>query len=65
MQEEIDKRVDLALNNREKEYVDSVYPYLDNVTKGMLGAKYKKPEKKPETLKELFVPMIQILKELT
>jgi hypothetical protein len=59
-EEEINKRIDLALTKKEEEYVASLYPRMESMYKGMLKP-YKTPETKPTTFKELFAPMFQII----
>ncbi len=63
-EEEINKRIDLALTKKEEEYVASLYPKMESMYKGMLKP-YKIPETKPKTFKELFAPMLKILDNMT
>lgn len=63
--EEIARQVDLALASKEKAYVQSWAPKFDQVYRDMLGPRYTKPEKEPETFAELFKPAIQIVSGMT
>lgn len=64
-QAEIDRRVELALQKKEQEFVEALFPKLDKMYNGMLKGTYQTPKKKPETLKELLAPMGDILNSLT
>ena len=64
-EEEIERQVDIALARKEKAYVQSLAPKMDQVYRDMLGSRYAPPEEEPKTFPELLKPAIQIISGMT
>lgn len=64
-EEEIARQVDVALSRREKAFVQAWAPRMEQVYQDMLGPRYAKPPRPPETLSELFQPALEIMSGMT
>lgn len=63
---EIDALVDEGIIRREKAFVEEYNPFLQRLYKEMLMPDdYAKVDKNPETIEELFQPLIQLITYLS
>jgi len=62
-QAEIDKLIDAGLQRKERQYVQILAPKMEKIYKDMIYP-YTPPSKPPETLGELFLPVIKIVNSL-
>jgi len=62
---EVDRIVNAALARKEKAYVDAMAPKMESIYRDMLGPRYKPFQKPPDTLEQLFEPVVQILNGMT
>jgi len=57
---EIDKLIDAGLQRKEHQYVQALAPKMERIYKDMIYP-YTPPAKQPETLGELFLPLMKIV----
>ena len=65
-QAEIDALVDEGIKRKEKAFVDEYNPFMQRIYQDMMmPVEYAEIEKEPETIEELFKPLIRVFMALT